>query len=99
MRNARDAAKAGGKHVRVEARRQGNAGATIAVRDDGPGIARDVVGRIFDPFVTTKEKGTGLGLATCHAVIAEHNGRIDVDTDTANGTTMTVTLPAGDAAR
>jgi len=92
IRNARDAALAGGKHVRVEVRR-GPTSATIAVRDDGPGIAKELVPTIFDPFVTTKEKGTGLGLATCHAVVAEHNGRIDVETGPDTGTTMTVTLP------
>jgi two-component system, NtrC family, sensor histidine kinase PilS len=91
VRNARDAAAAGGKHVRVEARKSATV-VRIAVRDDGPGIGKELVARIFDPFVTTKEKGTGLGLATCHAVVAEHNGRIDVDTS-ATGTTMTVTLP------
>ncbi|HEY3805295.1 MAG TPA: ATP-binding protein [Kofleriaceae bacterium] len=92
VRNARDAARAGGKHVRVEVRRDA-ASAVIAVRDDGQGIPKELVARIFDPFVTTKEKGTGLGLATCHAVVAEHNGRIDVDTEVDKGTTMTVTLP------
>ncbi len=91
VRNARDAAKAGGKHVRVEARQAATI-ARISVRDDGPGIPTELVARIFDPFVTTKEKGTGLGLATCHAIVAEHNGRIDVDTSGA-GTAMIVTLP------
>ena len=73
VRNAADAASSGGKHVRVEARRTG-AAVTITVSDDGPGIPEPLVGRIFDPFVTTKQKGTGLGLATCHAIIAEHGG-------------------------
>ncbi|HET9992168.1 MAG TPA: ATP-binding protein [Kofleriaceae bacterium] len=93
VRNARDAAAAGGKHVWVEAhRREGDV--TISVRDDGPGIPKELVARIFDPFVTTKQKGTGLGLATSHAVVAEQGGRIDVDT-TATGTTMTISLPIG----
>ena len=93
VRNAADAARAGGKHVRVEARRAG-AGATISVADDGPGIPEVLLGRIFDPFVTTKEKGTGLGLATCHAIITEHGGRIDVETAPDKGTKMVVSLPA-----
>ena len=99
LRNARDAAKAGGKHVRVQARRVEHGGARVAIADDGPGIAKELVGRIFDPFVTTKEKGTGLGLATCHAVVAEHNGRLEVDTEPDAGTTMTLTLPRGDETR
>ena len=61
--------------------------------DDGPGIPDHLVTRIFDPFVTTKQKGTGLGLATCHAIIAEHGGRIDVETGAGKGTKMVVTLP------
>ena len=93
VRNARDAAAAGGKHVHVTAQlRDGKA--VIEVRDDGPGIAKELVARIFDPFVTTKQKGTGLGLATSHAVVAEHGGRIDVETELGKGTTMIVTLPA-----
>lgn len=91
VRNARDAAAAGGKHVSVEARQSGE-GVVLLVADDGPGIAKELVARIFDPFVTTKQRGTGLGLATSHAVVAEHGGRIDVETDS-SGTKMIVTLP------
>lgn len=93
VRNAADAASGGGKHVRVEARRDGELGAVITVADDGPGIPDAMVGRIFDPFVTTKQKGTGLGLATCHAIVVEHGGRIDVETEVGKGTKMIVTLP------
>lgn len=92
VRNAADAASAGGKHVRVEARRSGDT-TLISVADDGPGIPENLVGRIFDPFVSTKQKGTGLGLATCHSIIAEHGGRIDVETTSGKGTRMVVTLP------
>lgn len=92
VRNAADAASSGGKHVRVEARRA-NDGATITVADDGPGIPEHLVGRVFDPFVSTKQKGTGLGLATCHAIVTEHGGRIDVVTEVGKGTKMVVSLP------
>ncbi|HEX5061846.1 MAG TPA: ATP-binding protein [Kofleriaceae bacterium] len=92
VRNAADAAGGGGKHVKVEARRDGG-GAKISVADDGPGIPDAVLGRIFDPFVTTKQKGTGLGLATCHSIITEHGGRIDVETAPGKGTKMVVTIP------
>ncbi|MBX3157896.1 MAG: hypothetical protein KF773_18145 [Deltaproteobacteria bacterium] len=93
LRNAADAAMGGGKHVRVDARAEG-ANVVITVIDDGPGIPAEQLARIFDPFFTTKKKGTGLGLATCHAVIAEHGGRIDVDSTVGTGTKMAVSLPA-----
>ncbi|HSD90825.1 MAG TPA: ATP-binding protein [Kofleriaceae bacterium] len=93
VRNAADAASTGGKHVRVEARRV-DEGVRIVVEDDGTGIPEQLVGRIFDPFVTTKQKGTGLGLATCHAIVTEHGGRIDVETEVGKGTKMIVIVPA-----
>ncbi len=92
VRNAADAASAGGKHVSVTARSDA-AGATITVTDDGPGIPPNQVSRIFDPFFTTKAQGTGLGLATSHAVIAEHRGQIEVISELGEGTKMVVTLP------
>ena len=92
VRNAADAAKDSGKHVRVAARRD-DGEVVIVVEDDGPGIAAADLPRIFDPFFTTKQKGTGLGLATCHTVVAEHGGRIDVDTAIGRGTKMIVHLP------
>jgi len=94
VRNAADAALAGGKHVKVEARKAADGAAQITVEDDGTGIPESLVGRIFDPFVTTKQKGTGLGLATCHAIVTEHGGRIDVETAVGKGTKMIVTIPA-----
>lgn len=93
VRNAADAASSGGKHVRVEAKRVGKE-VRVAIVDDGHGVPEHLIGRIFDPFVTTKQKGTGLGLATCHAIVTEHGGRIDVETEAGKGTKMIVTLPA-----
>jgi signal transduction histidine kinase len=92
LRNAADAAALGGKHVHVDARR-GHDATTIIVSDDGPGIPADKLAHIFDPFFTTKTKGTGLGLATCHAIIAEHHGHIDASSDPGKGTKMVITLP------
>ena len=92
VRNAADAAAGAGKHIKVTARTAPRE-ATIVVADDGPGIPSEQLERIFDPFYTTKKHGTGLGLATCHAVIAEHGGSIVVASSVGKGTTMTVTLP------
>jgi two-component system sensor histidine kinase PilS (NtrC family) len=88
-----NAAHAGSKRVAVDARLGDDGAVAIAVADDGAGIPAEQIPRIFDPFFTTKATGTGLGLATSHAVIAEHGGRIDVDSTVGRGTTMTVRLP------
>ena len=92
LRNAADAAAVGGRHVHVDARRELDA-TTIVVSDDGPGIPAEQLAHIFDPFFTTKSKGTGLGLATCHALVAEHHGHIDVTSEPGKGTQMIVSIP------
>jgi two-component system sensor histidine kinase PilS (NtrC family) len=86
----RNAAEAGAKTIRVSTR----PGATITIADDGWGMASDVLARMFDPFFTTKPKGTGLGLAVCYAIVAEHGGRIDAESEVGKGTKVVVTLPA-----
>jgi two-component system, NtrC family, sensor kinase len=69
---------------------------TIQVRDDGSGIAPDVLPQIFEPFMTTKEtgRGVGLGLAISRGIIERHKGSIEVESKLGQGTTFTVTLPA-----
>ena len=68
----------------------------IEIRDDGPGIPHDQLGRIFDAFYTTKPsgKGTGLGLSICHTIVKQMGGTILVDSAEGKGTTFTVRLPA-----
>jgi two-component system, NtrC family, sensor kinase len=68
----------------------------IQVRDDGAGIAPDILPQIFEPFLTTKEsgRGVGLGLAISRGIVERHNGRIEVESELGRGTTFTVTLPA-----
>ena len=67
----------------------------IEVQDSGHGIAPDDLPKIFEPFFTTKEvgKGTGLGLAVCYGIIAEHNGRLSVRSNVGVGTTFSIYLP------
>jgi len=73
--------------------REDSVGVTIEVEDNGPGIVADHLPRIFDPFFTTKRRGTGLGLATSHAVVTEHGGTVDVRSEAGRGSRFTVRLP------
>ncbi len=67
--------------------------ATIAIQDSGQGIPTDVRNRIFDPFYTTRQGGTGLGLYLTQRIVAEHKGYISVESNP-SGTTFTIGLPA-----
>jgi signal transduction histidine kinase len=69
----------------------------FAVRDTGKGMSEEVLEKIFHPFYTTKEKGTGLGLAVINKIITDHHGSITVDSATGSGSTFTVILPQQDA--
>jgi len=67
----------------------------IIVRDDGAGIAPEILPRLFEPFLTTKEtgKGVGLGLAISRSILERHGGKIDVQSELGRGTIFTITLP------
>ncbi len=71
----------------------------LRVKDNGTGIAPEVLDKIFDPFFTTKEpgKGTGLGLATVLGIVRRHQGFVDVQTELGRGTCFSVYLPAAPA--
>jgi PAS domain S-box-containing protein len=66
---------------------------TVAFRDSGCGIAAEQLGQIFSPFFTTKEKGTGLGLAVCAKVVEGHGGEIRAESELGRGSTISVRLP------
>jgi len=69
----------------------------LSVRDGGCGIPEANLDKIFDPYFTTKPKGTGLGLATVYSIIRKHGGLITVDSTLGKGTTFHVYLPASDS--
>jgi len=93
--NALDAMPGGGE-LRIGLKAAGGA-AVVRISDTGTGIKPEHRSRIFDPFFTTKGvgKGTGLGLSISYAIVKEHDGRIDVQSEAGRGSTFTITLPAG----
>jgi two-component system, NtrC family, sensor kinase len=93
MRNAADAMRGGGA-LTVATRRSDDGAVEVEVRDTGAGIPSEHLPRIFEPFFSTKDGGTGLGLALTQQIVAEHGGRIDVASSPGRGTTFTLRLPA-----
>jgi PAS domain S-box-containing protein len=67
----------------------------LSFKDSGPGIAKENLGKIFNPFFTTREvgRGTGLGLSVCHGIISEHKGRIWAESTLGRGATFIIELP------
>lgn len=66
----------------------------LSIRDTGPGIPEEIRERLFEPFVTTKRNGSGLGLWSCYGIISDHGGTIEVESQAGQGTTFTIALPA-----
>jgi signal transduction histidine kinase len=101
--NAAEACAPGGGEVEVRVRSIAGPGATaspiveIVVADTGPGIPRAHMGRLFVPGFTTKETGSGVGLAIAERVVSAHHGRITVESEEGRGTTITITLPTDKA--
>lgn len=92
--NAGQAMPEGGELAVTTGLTPGGDAVFAAVRDTGCGIPEEHLGKIFDPFFTTKEqKGTGLGLSVSFGIIANHGGRIGVESFVGEGTTFTVILP------
>lgn len=66
----------------------------VSVADTGPGIPAEALPKVFDPFYSTRDDGTGLGLTIVHRIIDQHGGRIDVESSPGTGTRFTVAVPA-----
>lgn len=85
--NALQALEHGGRLcLRVEGRRvEGRAWAGIHVENDGPPILSGIRDRVFDPFVTSRQQGTGLGLSTAWRIVEDHHGRLEVESPPEQG--------------
>jgi len=99
MTNACDAMQAvdpagNSREILVRSCRAGDGTVQISVRDRGPGIPAGQLTRIFEPFVTTKEKGMGMGLSVCRAIITAHGGRLWAANNADRGACVQFALPA-----
>ena len=95
VRNASDAVAANdGGTVTLRTRTAGSR-VEIAVEDDGIGIPNELQPRLFDPFFSTKESGSGLGLALTQQIVRDHGGDLRVESAVGRGTTFTVSVPVG----
>src|SRR5438128_822173 len=92
LANAVEAVPAGAE-VTLEAQASAG-GVEIAVADSGPGVPAELRARVFEPFFTTRPRGTGLGLAVARQIVEAHGGRIEVGERTGGGARFTLRLPA-----
>jgi signal transduction histidine kinase len=65
----------------------------LQITDSGVGISKENLTTIFQPYFSTKEKGTGIGLSIAYRIISDHKGKIEVESEVGKGTTFTITLP------
>lgn len=96
LRNAIEACEGASvvPHVEVEGVVDTSRGTcTVTVDDNGPGVAPDARERVFQPFITSKKHGTGLGLALVQKIVVSHNGRVSVGTSPLGGARLQVVLP------
>jgi nitrogen fixation/metabolism regulation signal transduction histidine kinase len=98
LKNALEALETREQDAAVEiatrlARRDGEDFAEITVADNGPGFQREMMGQVFDPYVTTKVKGTGLGLSIVRKIVEEHGGYIEADNRAEGGARVRIDLP------
>lgn len=98
LQNAQDAlAETEQPQITVETAVEENS-VRLIVRDNGCGFPEALMARLFEPYVTTKPKGTGLGLAVVKKIIEEHHGRMKIENNQPHGASVCIYLPCGEAA-
>ena len=78
--------------IAVETEREGEDQVRVAVKDQGPGVDGPMLEKIFEPFVTSKRNGLGMGLSLCRSIVAAHGGRIWAARNAGPGLTVSFTL-------
>jgi signal transduction histidine kinase len=96
VRNAKEAMPDGGR-IGLEVSRAAEGQVRLVLADSGLGIPPENLANIFEPFFSTKAKGTGLGLALVQQIVSEHGGRIEVDCPPGGGTRLSILLPVAKA--
>jgi PAS domain S-box-containing protein len=93
--NAREAMANRGGEIRIETAQAERPGwVRLVIADTGPGISPEELSKVFDPFYTTKQSGTGLGLSVSYGIIQDHHGTVDVQSIPGRGTTFVLAFPA-----
>jgi PAS domain S-box-containing protein len=93
LKNATEAMPNGG-NIDLKVKKDKEKGVLIQIIDQGVGIPKERIPTLGDPFYTTKEKGTGLGLMTCYKIIENHQGQLQIDSEVNKGTTVQIFLPS-----
>ncbi len=92
LNNAYQAVADAGGRIEVAGRVEPG-GLCIRIKDNGPGMKRRDLDRVFEPFFTEKSRGTGLGLTICKEIVGLHRGMVTIESEPGSGTSVTVTLP------
>ena len=93
LQNAREALENSGGNIFVDAHCNGDHSIEVSIRDDGPGIPADKQVKIFEPYYTTREKGTGLGLATVKHNVELYGGSVRIESELGKGARFTLVFP------
>jgi two-component system sensor kinase FixL len=81
------------REIVISTGRTGKNMVEIAIADSGPGLAPEIADRLFQPFVTTKPWGLGIGLSICRSIVDAHDGRLRASDNPGGGTVFHVSLP------